>query len=954
MQPKWLVVVGALVAAMLAAPAEAQQTGALKGYVTDEQGGRLPGVTITISSAELMGVRTAVTDAEGYYRFVSLPPGDYRIEAALAGFRTYVKGNLRVQVDSTTTEDITLGVAAVSEQVTVQATAPVIDVETAVRAFNINQAAISSIPVAPRLSYQDIWLVTPGVTRPFTPQTGTGQTTQVDPHVNAGLIDNDSRSGRFQNDSYENKIFIDGMDANDPMSGQSNTQLNYEAIEEISIKAAGAEAEFGNARSAQMQVITKSGGNQIRGSMLLQAQPRSFNWANVEGASSQKASYFNPAISIGGPVVRDKLWYFGTWKYDYENFGYPNTVVVTDLTRERRGNLIYMKGTAQVSAKHNVSVSFGWDRIKFANAATDADPRYSVPEAMGDQLSGGPLVSARWLFSVSNNFLIQATGGFNRKPSERHGQGDGPRRRYYDIYRGNLQRLEGNTEADYVSRRDALYFHANATYLPNRSLAGRHEFKFGGEARPHQDITRAFIYNADSNGFYSFAYGLDYATYGLTKPYLYEASQCFPHCGPFNSVTVKAYSLYVQDRWHPVRGLTLNLGLRWERSIEDMHDRDKLPVSVEQFDPNIRKNVEFDDNRFAPRLGFAYSMGPRGVIRGNYGRYQEFVGTGDYNNYPNAIGFNTWRVLPQDFGRGTEALYLFTAGTVPVNANFDRNMQMEYNDEYLFSYERPLPWDFAMDATFVYRRINNSDASDANVVFAPDGSSFTRKDPNWDRVNMRWFPTGDARYQFFDYKSIQLGLRRNFSRRTGVMVNYSRFWRKLDSLTFDPTEPEQFVYPNADSLDQVNFDYRWNLRTSVFFNFPRDVAVSVYLDVLSGQWRNNLTGDYVWNADAPRVRLPNGRTVADFIWQARNSYYAGKDWGAQGRMTDTERNVNVRLQKGFAFGRYTADASIDFFNVFNSLMYHGWESYDVRNPRYAIARDPQAPRVAQLNVRFRF
>lgn len=255
----------------------------------------------------------------------------------------------------------------------------------------------------------------------------TGQTISADPMVNAANVTNDSSFNHIQNDSYENKILIDGMDVNDPMSGQSNTQLNYEAIEEISIKSAAAEAEFGNSRSGQMQIITKSGGNSIRGSVLLQLQPTSFNWANVKGASSANATYFNPAVSIGGPIVRNRLWYFGTWKMDYENYQYPNTVVTPDLTRERRGNLIYTKVTAQMTANNTVSASFGYDRVKFINSNVDCNSLYARPEACTTQQSGGPLVSARWNWAPSGGFLVQASGGYNVKPSKRLSQGSGPR-----------------------------------------------------------------------------------------------------------------------------------------------------------------------------------------------------------------------------------------------------------------------------------------------------------------------------------------------------------------------------------------------------------------------------------------------------------------------------------------------------------------------------------------------
>lgn len=931
----------------------AQQHGAVKGYVKDAQDAILPGVTIVLSSPELMGAQTAVTDGEGYYRFLALPPGNYRLEATLPGFATYVRVSLRVQVGATLTESFTMAIASMKEQVTVTATMPVIDLETAVRAFNINQSAISNIPIAPRLSYTDVWLVTPGVTKPYVTPTTSG-TVASDVQVNSAMIKNDSRSSHIQNDSYENKAFFDGMDMSDPMSGRMVAQIPYEAIEEINIKAAGAEAEFGNARSAQMQIVTKSGGNTFKGSALIQYQPESFNWANVQGASSQKASYVNPALSVGGPIMRDRVWFFGSWKYDQADLMYANTVAVKELVRQERGNPLYTKVTSQVTPRNNISVTFGWDRIKYANSDPDGVARFSMPAALSTDTVGGQLFSARWNAALRNNLLVEVVGGFHRTPQNKLGQGSGPQQRYFDVFNGNLVLADGNMSNNYFSQRDSTYVHAALTFVPSRMVAGRHELKAGFEARPHQHIVRATFYPADSHGFYQYRFGMDFAKYGLTKPYLFEVEQCVPTCGPSNTVDVQNFNWYVQDRWHPTRQLTINAGVRWERSIENMQDRNNLPSALLKFDPNILNNIEFSDSRLVPRIGVSYSLGSQGVVRANFGQYIEFVGTGDDNNYPNANAFNSLRIRPEDYGKGIDALYLFTAGTVPVNANFNRNMRAEYNDEFLGSYERQLPGNIAFDTTFVYRKINNSQANDANVVFGPNGT-FTRIDPNFDRVNMRFFPATDAnRYNSYNFKSLQFGVRHNFTRRVGVIASISRFWRQYENLRFNPTETEQFVYATPSALNQSGYDYTWNYRISSFYNFPKDIAVAAYFDASSPQWYNDLTGNYTWNGSAPRVTLPNGRAVADFVWQAQNSYYVGKQWGLSGRTTSTEYNLNVRFQKGFTIGKYQSDASIDFFNVLNSLMYHDFQTYDVRNPQYGTRINPQTPRVAQLNVRFRF
>ena len=110
-----------------------------------------------------------------------------------------------------------------------------------------------------------------------------------------------------------------------------------------------------------------------------------------------------------------------------------------------------------------------------------------------------------------------------------------------------------------------------------------------------------------------------------------------------------------------------------------------------------------------------------------------------------------------------------------------------------------------------------------------------------------------------------------------------------------------------------------------------------------------------WNADAPRIRLPNGRTVSDIIWQARNSYYVGRDYGASGRYTDDVYNLNLRVSKEFSMGDDRLELSFDAFNLFNWAAYTGFLSSDVRRPdRYPVEVDPQRPRAMQANVRYVF
>ena len=244
---------------------KAQTTGTLRGFVTDDNNEPLPGVTIEITSDALMTPRAAVTDARGSYRFLYLPPGKYVICAKLEGFETCWLRGVPVQVQQVSTADVTMDPGTLEETIEVTAAAPLIDTESSSKTYNVNLEMLTTIPIAPRMNFSDVWQTLPGVSG------GWGQS----PLVNAGHITRNLEPGKSyfwshhnQDDSYENKIKIDGMEINDSMSGTSYAQLNYEAVQEIDIKTAGASAEYGNARSAFMNVVTKSGGNEFQGSFL--------------------------------------------------------------------------------------------------------------------------------------------------------------------------------------------------------------------------------------------------------------------------------------------------------------------------------------------------------------------------------------------------------------------------------------------------------------------------------------------------------------------------------------------------------------------------------------------------------------------------------------------------------------------------------------------------------------
>ena len=939
------------------------QEGTLKGHVKDEQGLPLPGVTITISSPAMMGTRTITTDDRGLYRFLRLAPGRYNLEANLEGFTPYRKDNIEVRVDRTTSENFLLRIGALAETITVLAEQPLVDVEKADQSFTVDKNALTSLPLAPRLRAQDVWLMLPGVTQ-YEEETGRLWGSGETPHVNASNLENEGDiQHRWQNDAYESTMIVDGLHMNDAMSGRMYYTMNYEAIEEVSVKSGGYGAEYGTARSGQMHIVTKSGGNEFHGNVQLLYQPQSFNWANIEGASSIKDSYLEPALTFSGPIKRDKVWFMGSMKIYHQDHQYEGVRWEDKIVQNTRGYPSYGKVSWTLTENHRMFATVSTDRYDMKNSGSGRPERDTIPSLRTIQ-RGGYTYSGSWTGVLGKDSIAQVTAGFHKIGNNTLAQEEGAQYRYYDRYRGSLEKYDHNYEQDYISYRMGVHINANYSWLPTDLWGtGSHEFKFGAEIRPYQHVDRSRDYHHEqypvwqglNGGFYQLRYGFDYENYGLTEPYLWEGYSKRPSGYYLNEVTCHLYDIYAQDTWNVTDKLTLNFGVRWSYSDLYMFYRDELPLWLEEVYPYIRENMEFQDSGFSPRVGFAYDMGNNGVIRGSFGKFYEFVGTGDYNNYARELTTDRWRIRPEDFGQGPEAFYLYRGGADPTNPHHNhKDLKMEYNWKFTLGYERELPLNLAMEVFFMHQLHYTLEGEDINAIFSDDGRFIGRTWPQWDGVTRREWFSGDERRRLFRYDTLQITLRRNFTERAGLMASYSHFWRKEDHLKFSPNLVKQFVYASPDDMDRVNYGYRWVFKVAGFYLLPADISMSAFFNAQSGRFMVDRYGDYGYYDDAPDVVLSNGRVVSDIIWNANNHYFAGREWGTSGRTTDPEFLFNLRFQKAFAFQRYNFQVALDFFNIFNWATYRNWRAHDPRDTNYDMAVNPQPPRAAQLSFRFVF
>lgn len=389
------------------------QIGTISGTVTDETGGVLPGVTVEVVSQERGFTRTATSGMEGRFLFPSLPLGRYSVTASLAGFQRAAVRDLAVEQDKTTDISLSLSLSAETAEITVSGEAPLVDPTNATVNTRLSIDEFEQAPVG--RSYQSLLTLAPGVIdQP-------GNSSSGNPQVHGAQ-------------SSGNVYLFDGVDTTDPTTGTFGANLNFEAIQEVAVYTSGVSAEYGRATGATLNVITKSGTNEIDGSVKAIAtndawdeQNRTTNPTNGNSFARTKNDTDNIRYSgtLGGPVWRDHLWFFGA----YETFDQSTPPETTDVSNEeyiqnRNLTLDNYRLTAQITPSINVWAKYASD--PFTGIIRD----YWVPspelfsltsqDQGGDNqaIQGTALLSASWMlegmYASSNSEIIVAP--YSRSP----------------------------------------------------------------------------------------------------------------------------------------------------------------------------------------------------------------------------------------------------------------------------------------------------------------------------------------------------------------------------------------------------------------------------------------------------------------------------------------------------------------------------------------------------------
>ncbi len=337
-------------AALLApSPASAQAvTGTLLGNVTDASGGAVPGATVTAIDVGKTTRRTAVTNDAGYFIFSSLQSGRYEVEAELQGFKKVVRQNVVVDVNTTIRVDLTLQVGDMTEAVTVSAETPVLQTDRTDTGRIIESKMVSEMPLTFNRNFQGLLVTVPGATRPHRDHS-------------AFFNSQDSLSTEVNGQSrLANNTLIEGLDDNQKTGLLQVIIPAADALETVSVSTSNYDAEFGRSGGAITNVTLKSGTNTVKGSVFFFGNTDATNASDYFTHLKAPTKFANGGFTLGGPIVRGKLFFFGDYQRTLDNFGYVVRATIPTVAM-RNGDFsavaqrIYDPLTGDVSGANRVA-----------------------------------------------------------------------------------------------------------------------------------------------------------------------------------------------------------------------------------------------------------------------------------------------------------------------------------------------------------------------------------------------------------------------------------------------------------------------------------------------------------------------------------------------------------------------------------------------------------------------
>jgi len=625
----------------------ARQTGVIRGVISDSEGTPLPGATVTATSQNLIGNVSDITSADGSFRCPALPPGDYTIVAVLSGFKSAKQENISVRVGMIVTINLRLEVSALKEEVTVTAVSPTVDVQSLKVSTRLDASALERIPLNRRLG--NIIALTPGlISSPNEKMIGMDTGTM---HGGTG---------------YSTAFEVDGVSVSDPAhNGSMIFAPQYDSIEEVAVETGGLSADVGNTSGNFVNVVTKSGGNDFHGTangfygqeklLTVFATDEQLKALGL-GKPSIPIYSLDVSGSLGGPIVRDKLWFFATIANERNRTRspfIPTTILGVKYDQYELPESYldgFLKLTTQLSSKLRLFVMGGYSHqmlpYTFANAYRPQ------PTTLSKDNDDRMTATGNLSWQASSSTIVDFRGGITHfaypilLPEPFQESMVGPS--FQDLYTGYYW----GAYHDFPQRIDRLNRQASIrlTHFQDNFLGVDHEFQAGIEYRYGRDRldwwrknTMNWYWYNGSPYYYRGLYGLTgpHATYG-------DGRLRFQITGPDEGKSVTScisggFGIYISDAFTIKNRVTVTLGVRYDNArgwVPPAFKEAGFPLAVSVGEYAIRPTYGFNPygamttpawdpamkwTSFSPRVGISWDIFGNGktALKISFAQYRE-------------------------------------------------------------------------------------------------------------------------------------------------------------------------------------------------------------------------------------------------------------------------------------------------------------------------------------------
>jgi hypothetical protein len=955
-------------AILLAPRLAAAQTATMQGIVTDESSAVLPGATVTATELNT-GVQTvAVTELDGRYRLDRLPPGRYKVRMELTGFATVEIPSIELLVgQNATVPSVSMKVASIEEMITVTQQAPLVDVTSSQVSGNIDRRQMAELPLQGR-NWQELSLMVKGVT-----------------------ANNVTNTPGAADDQFQ--LNLDGQQITQRVAGSGFGQpkVSREAIAEFQIVTNMFDITQGRSTGMQVQAISRSGTNTMRGSTYGFFRDDSLNAADPIAGVVLPFENQQVGATLGGPIVKDRMHFFGSYEYERQ----PADAF---LAPTRLPHQTFQFQSKPINENYLGRADYQWSSSDTFSARAQhwgfTNP-FSItsgtahPSTADNLKSYATNVAATWSHIISSSLMMQVQGGINRFSwyNDAQPQMDVPFHStpfyvpefdFPGLTVGGAANYPNDTWQNTLSIRSDVNWHVN-----------RHDAKFGAEFLRVHDTK---VWSLNRRGTYIFntrpsdaELERRFPADAWDNPAAWDISGLEPYLQRFDinfnpdyliDIPRPTLAAWFGDNWRVTDSLTVNFGVRYDADWGATDPPGVTPTVIminnglENRDFGYKTGIR-DLNNVAPRVGFAYNVGGKNdlVIRGGSGLYfntpvsnvtyshQYFNRSVAASLPPNGPGFMenpTRGVTAEEYLSG--AVFVTQAPRIIADDYVD-----PYSWQSSIGFQKQLGavMGFDMDLTALEER-NQVRGRDPNLFYDPvTGYNLdpARGRPNPLYGQIQWMESRGRTETVL----LSSSFTRRFSHQFQGGVTYTRTLRKNDDTTgFGIQANNQF---DMDENYSQSADFQQDtLRANGILNLPwRFTLAGSFLYGSGSHYNATLSGRPYGKPGTNRLNLGAPITIPAAVldrWEGPAVIATGSVWPRNALRGLPLHKVDVRVSHNIKIGgtsRLTLLAEV--FNVFNASNYGSYTTQlDSVNFGLPVANSGNAyvPRQAQLGVRIEF